>query len=167
MRNRRIIDERFAADDATAAPAIESDSVAGLYAHLPAGRWSSVISHAWLHMFGVPEGMRVVALELRSRDMAKVLCVLYDDPADGYPTTYARDDLPAIDHHPGGQITPTPEAVDFTPGHLLGSVSGELGLRTFLEKAGHTLVVTSDKDGDGSVFDREPADADVVISQPF
>jgi DNA-binding transcriptional LysR family regulator len=63
MRNRRIIDECFATDGATAAPAIESDSVAGLYAHLPAGRWSSVISHAWLQMFGVPEGMRVVPLE--------------------------------------------------------------------------------------------------------
>ncbi|WP_435223538.1 LysR family transcriptional regulator [Streptomyces sp. Tue6028] len=63
MRNRRIIDECFAADGATAAPAIESDSVAGLYAHLPGGRWSSVVSHAWLHMFGVPEGMRVVPLE--------------------------------------------------------------------------------------------------------
>ncbi|MPY47872.1 LysR family transcriptional regulator [Streptomyces acidicola] len=62
MRNRRIIDECFAADGATAAPAIETDSVAGLYAHLPGGRWSSVISHAWLHMFGVPEGMRVVPL---------------------------------------------------------------------------------------------------------
>ncbi|MFD7875000.1 NAD-dependent formate dehydrogenase [Streptomyces sp. NPDC059766] len=99
--------------------------------------------------------------------MAKVLCVLYDDPTDGYPTTYARDGLPAIDHYPGGQTAPTPEAVDFTPGHLLGSVSGELGLRGFLEKAGHTLVVTSDKDGDGCVFDRELADADVVISQPF
>ena len=32
-------------------------------------------------------------------------------------------------------------------GQLLGSVSGELGLRTFLEKNGHELVVTSDKDG--------------------
>ncbi|WP_329216945.1 LysR family transcriptional regulator [Streptomyces sp. NBC_01485] len=63
MRNRRIIDECFAADDATATPAIESDSVAGLYAHLPGGRWSSVISHAWLHMFGVPDGMRVVPLD--------------------------------------------------------------------------------------------------------
>ncbi|MEU6611916.1 LysR family transcriptional regulator [Streptomyces shenzhenensis] len=63
MRNRRIMDECFAADGATAAPAIESDSVAGLYAHLRGGRWSSVISHAWLHMFGVPEGMRVVPLE--------------------------------------------------------------------------------------------------------
>ncbi|WP_328554425.1 MULTISPECIES: LysR family transcriptional regulator [unclassified Streptomyces] len=63
MRNRRIIDEYFAADGARAAPAIESDTVAGLYAQLPGGRWSSVISHAWLHMFGVPRGMRVVPLE--------------------------------------------------------------------------------------------------------
>ncbi|MFE7977280.1 NAD-dependent formate dehydrogenase [Streptomyces shenzhenensis] len=99
--------------------------------------------------------------------MAKVLCVLYDDPTDGYPTSYARDDLPVIDHYPGGQTTPTPEAIDFTPGHLLGSVSGELGLRRFLEAAGHTLVVTSDKEGAGSVFDRELPDADIVISQPF
>ncbi|MFF3407182.1 LysR family transcriptional regulator [Streptomyces sp. NPDC002742] len=33
------------------------------HAQLPGGRWSSVISHAWLHMFGVPRGMRVVPLE--------------------------------------------------------------------------------------------------------
>ncbi|MEU7326763.1 NAD-dependent formate dehydrogenase [Streptomyces griseoviridis] len=99
--------------------------------------------------------------------MAKVLCVLYDDPTDGFPTTYARDGLPVIDRYPGGQTTPTPEALDFTPGHLLGSVSGGLGLRGYLEKAGHTLVVTSDKEGPDSVFDRELPDADVVISQPF
>ena len=99
--------------------------------------------------------------------MAKVLCVLYDDPIDGYPTEYARDGLPQIDHYPGGQSTPTPKGTDFTPGHLLGSVSGELGLRRFLEDLGHTLVVTSDKDGEGSVFDRELPDADIVISQPF
>jgi formate dehydrogenase len=83
------------------------------------------------------------------------------------PPSYARDDIPHIDHYPGGQTTPTPSAIDFTPGQLLGSVSGELGLRGFLEAAGHTLVVTSDKDGAGSVFDRELPDADVVISQPF
>ncbi|MEU9746180.1 NAD-dependent formate dehydrogenase [Streptomyces niveus] len=99
--------------------------------------------------------------------MAKILCVLYDDPTDGQPTTYARDDLPVIDQYPGGQSTPTPEGTDFTPGHLLGSVSGELGLRSFLESRGHTLVVTSDKEGAGSVFDRELVDADIVISQPF
>ncbi|HEY3707774.1 MAG TPA: NAD-dependent formate dehydrogenase [Amycolatopsis sp.] len=99
--------------------------------------------------------------------MAKVLCVLYDDPAAGYPTSYARDGLPELDGYPGGQTLPTPKAVDFTPGQLLGSVSGELGLRNFLESQGHQLVVTSDKDGDGSVFDRELPDADIVISQPF
>ncbi|MFD5746251.1 NAD-dependent formate dehydrogenase [Streptomyces sp. NPDC127033] len=99
--------------------------------------------------------------------MAKVLCVLYDDPVDGPPKSYARDGLPRIDHYPGGQTTPTPRSIDFTPGELLGSVSGELGLRGYLESQGHTLVVTSDKDRDGSVFDRELVDADVVISQPF
>jgi formate dehydrogenase len=97
----------------------------------------------------------------------KILCVLYDDPVDGYPKTYARDDLPRLEHYPNGQSLPNPRAIDFVPGQLLGSVSGELGLRRFLEDAGHTLVVTSDKDGAGSTFDRELVDADVVISQPF
>ena len=99
--------------------------------------------------------------------MAKVLCVLYDDPIDGLPNSYARDDLPKIDSYPGGQTLPTPKAVDFQPGTMLGSVSGELGLRKFLESKGHTLVVTSDKDGPDSVFERELADVEVVISQPF
>ena len=99
--------------------------------------------------------------------MAKVLAVLYDDPVDGYPKTYARDDIPKIDHYPGGMTTPTPSKIDFKPGQLLGSVSGELGLRKFLEDAGHTLVVTSDKDGPNSVFEKELPDAEVVISQPF
>ncbi|RWP72934.1 MAG: NAD-dependent formate dehydrogenase [Mesorhizobium sp.] len=99
--------------------------------------------------------------------MAKVVCVLYDDPVDGYPSNYARDGLPKLDRYPGGQTLPTPKAIDFEPGVLLGSVSGELGLRPFLESAGHSLVVTSDKDGSDSVFERELGDAEIVISQPF
>ncbi|MDT5248504.1 MAG: formate dehydrogenase, partial [Mycobacterium sp.] len=35
--------------------------------------------------------------------IAKVVCVLYDDPIDGYPTQYARDTLPKLDGYPGGQ----------------------------------------------------------------
>lgn len=99
--------------------------------------------------------------------MAKVLCVLYDDPVDGYPPAYARDSIPEIAGYADGQTTPTPKGIDFNPGELLGCVSGELGLRKYLEKAGHELVVTSDKDGPDSEFERHLADAEVVISQPF
>jgi formate dehydrogenase len=62
---------------------------------------------------------------------------------------------------------PSPNAIDFNPGDLLGCVSGELGLRKFVEDRGHTFVVTSDKDGPDSVLEKELVDADVVISQPF
>lgn len=99
--------------------------------------------------------------------MAKILCVLYDDPVDGYPSNYPRDGLPKLSHYPDGQSLPSPEGRDFTEGALLGSVSGELGLRSFLEWQGHELVVTADKDGPDSVFERELPDAEVVISQPF
>ena len=37
----------------------------------------------------------------------------------------------------------------------------------YLESSGQTFVVASDKDGPGSLFERELPDADVVISQPF
>jgi formate dehydrogenase len=99
--------------------------------------------------------------------MATILCVLYDDPVDGYPPEYARDSVPAIERYPGGQTTPTPEALDFTPGELLGCVSGALGLRGFADKGGHELIVTSDKDGPDSELERRLPEADVVISQPF
>ena len=99
--------------------------------------------------------------------MAKVLCVLYDDPVSGYPISYARDSMPEIERYPGGQTTPTPKQIDFTPGALLGCVSGELGLRKFLDGLGHTFIVTSDKEGANSVFERELPDSDIVISQPF
>ena len=97
----------------------------------------------------------------------KIVCVLYDDPVDGYPPRYARDGIPRLDRYPDGQTMPSPSAIDFAPGDLLGSVSGELGLRKFVEDRGHTFVVTSDKDGPDSVLQREIVDADVVISQPF
>lgn len=99
--------------------------------------------------------------------MTKVLCVLYDDPVGGYPKSYPRNDLPRLERYPNGQTLPTPSAIDFQPGVLLGCVSGELGLRKFLEDRGHTLVVTSDKDGANSAFDRELRDAEIVVSQPF
>ncbi|MEC7801344.1 MAG: NAD-dependent formate dehydrogenase [Verrucomicrobiota bacterium] len=97
----------------------------------------------------------------------KILCILYDDPKSGMPQRYALDSIPKLEKYPDGMTLPSPKRIDFTPGELLGCVSGELGLRKFLEDNGHTLVVTSDKDGEGCQADKELVDADVVISQPF
>jgi len=77
----------------------------------------------------------------------KILLVLYPDPTTGYPPNYVRDGIPSITGYADGTSTPSPDAIDYTPGQLLGCVSGELGLRKFLEELGHTLVVFSDKDG--------------------
>ncbi len=99
--------------------------------------------------------------------MSKIICVLYDDPVTGCPDRYARGDLPNIDRYPDGPTLPTPKGIDFEPGTLLGSVSGERGLRKYLEANGHEFVVTSSKDGADSVLDRELHDAEIVVSQPF
>ncbi|KAK7750253.1 formate dehydrogenase (NAD+) [Diatrype stigma] len=70
--------------------------------------------------------------------MVKVLAVLYD----------------------GGQ-----HAIDQPD--LLGTTENELGLRKWLEDQGHTLVTTSDKEGEGSKFDKELVDAEIIITTPF
>jgi hypothetical protein len=49
---------------------------------------------------------------------------------------------------------------------LLGTTENELGLRKWLEDQGHTLVTTSDKEGENSKFDQELVDADVIITTP-
>lgn len=50
---------------------------------------------------------------------------------------------------------------------LLGTTENELGLRKWLESEGHTLVTTSDKDKEDSVFDKELEDAEIIITTPF
>tara|TARA_A200000113_G_scaffold189408_1_gene177427 strand:+ start:7555 stop:8751 length:1197 start_codon:yes stop_codon:yes gene_type:complete len=97
----------------------------------------------------------------------KVLCILYDDPKDGMPQSYPLSDLPKLERYPDGMSLPTPKGRDFTPGELLGCVSGELGLRKFLENNGHEFIVTSSKDGDDCKADKHIVDSDIVISQPF
>ena len=97
----------------------------------------------------------------------KVLCILYDDPKDGMPQSYPLSDLPKLERYPDGMSLPTPKGRDFTPGELLGCVSGELGLRKFLENNGHDFIVTSSKDGDDCEADKHIVDSDIVISQPF
>ena len=70
--------------------------------------------------------------------MAKVICVLYDDPVDGYPQSYARDERSHdLKRYPDGQTTADAQRrLISRQGSLLGSVSGELGLRKYLEGLG-------------------------------
>ena len=97
----------------------------------------------------------------------KVLCILYDDPKDGMPKSYPLKELPKLEEYPDGMSLPSPKGRDFIPGQLLGCISGELGLRKFLESNGHEFIVTNSKDGDGCEADKHIVDADIVISQPF
>lgn len=50
---------------------------------------------------------------------------------------------------------------------MLGTTQNELGLRKWLEDQGHTLVTTSDKEGENSTFDKELVDAEIIITTPY
>ena len=100
--------------------------------------------------------------------MAKILCVLYDDPVAGYPTSYARDDIPKIERYPGGQTTPTPRADRFQARRASGQCFR--GTRTAQISGGsgpHASSSPRIKMVANSVFERELPDAEIVISQPF
>ena len=100
--------------------------------------------------------------------MAKVLCVLYEDPVAGYPQSYARDDLPVVERYPGGQNTADAIGDRFHAGRAAGQRFGRAGsAASFSRGSAIRCVVTADKDGAGSVFERELPDAEIVISQPF
>jgi formate dehydrogenase len=49
---------------------------------------------------------------------------------------------------------------------LLGTTENELGLRKWLEDQGHELITTSDKDREGSEFDKHLVDAEIIITTP-
>ena len=100
--------------------------------------------------------------------MAKVLCVLYPDPEGGYPLDMPEIAFRLSTDRPTARLRRSrTEIWGFTPGELVGCVSGELGLRSYLEKLGRDLIVTSDKKGPEAEFEKHLPDAEVVISQPF
>jgi DNA-binding transcriptional LysR family regulator len=80
MENRRIIDRNFAEAGVAVTPVVETDTVSAIYAHVAAMRLSTIIAHAWLHMFGVPEGMCLVALERPQRSYQVGLVLADRDP---------------------------------------------------------------------------------------
>jgi len=62
MQNRRIVDGIFHEAGVEPKPTVETNSISTLFAHVRDGPWSSVMSHAWLHVFDVPRGMRAIPL---------------------------------------------------------------------------------------------------------
>jgi DNA-binding transcriptional LysR family regulator len=62
MQNRRIVDGIFHEAGAEPRPTVETNSISTLFAHVRDGPWSSVMAHAWLHLFAVPPGMKALPL---------------------------------------------------------------------------------------------------------
>ncbi|MBR8743214.1 LysR family transcriptional regulator [Nocardiopsis sp. MG754419] len=62
MQNRRIIDSAFRQAGTRPVPRVETNSVSALCSHVRGGQWSAVMSHAWLYLHPVPEGMRAIPL---------------------------------------------------------------------------------------------------------
>ncbi|PSK74279.1 LysR family transcriptional regulator [Streptomyces sp. CS149] len=80
MQGRRVLDEVFAEAGVRPSPRVETDSVATLFAHVRTGRWASVVPHTWLHVFGVPHGMRAVPLVEPSRAVPVGLVTVAREP---------------------------------------------------------------------------------------
>ena len=62
MQNRRILDRLLGEAGVVVQPSIEADAISVLYAHVATRHWSTVIAHAWLHLFGVPDGLRAIPM---------------------------------------------------------------------------------------------------------
>jgi DNA-binding transcriptional LysR family regulator len=62
MQNRRIVDGLFAAAGASVHPTIETNSVLTLWSHVTTGSFSSVLSQAFLYLFGEPPGIRAIPI---------------------------------------------------------------------------------------------------------
>ncbi|GAA3830380.1 LysR family transcriptional regulator [Streptomyces chiangmaiensis] len=80
MQGRKVLDGLFAEAGLRPSPRLETDSVATLFAHVRTGRWASIVPHTWLHVFGVPHGMRAVPLVEPARSVPVGLVITTREP---------------------------------------------------------------------------------------
>ncbi len=80
MQHRRIIDGCFADVGMAVDPVVESDTVSAIYAHIDLMELSSIVPHAWLHRFGVPDGTCVLPLPRTERSCQVGLVLADRDP---------------------------------------------------------------------------------------
>lgn len=67
MQNRRIIDSKFIEAGVTPRAEVVTDTVSAIYDHVASRHFSSVVPHAWIHLFGVPQGTRLLQLPQSGR----------------------------------------------------------------------------------------------------
>lgn len=109
MQGRRVLDEQFAEAGLRPSPRVETDSVAALFAHVRTGRWASIVPHTWLHVFGVPHGMRAVPMTEPDRTVPVGLVVSAREPGSVLAralTEVARhtDVAAALERLPGDRL---------------------------------------------------------------
>lgn len=80
MQGRRLVDEALREVGLTAAPRLETDSVASLLAQMTAGPWATIVPSAWLHVFQVPRGLRALRLVKPERQAQIGLVTLSREP---------------------------------------------------------------------------------------
>ncbi|KOG15483.1 MULTISPECIES: LysR family transcriptional regulator [Streptomyces] len=107
MQGRQVLDELFAEAGVLPSPRVETDSVAALFAHVRTGRWASVVPHTWLHVFGVPHGMRTLPLVEPSRTVSMGLVTSAREPGSVLARALAEiagrtDVAAALEHLPEG-----------------------------------------------------------------
>jgi DNA-binding transcriptional LysR family regulator len=98
MQNRRIIDGVFRSVGRVPVPAVETNSIVNLCAHVRSGPWSSVMPRALLHLFGVPAGTR--ALRMVEPEVHKTIGLVASEREPASPvaaTLFAMADALAID----------------------------------------------------------------------
>jgi DNA-binding transcriptional LysR family regulator len=106
MQNRRIVNGLFREAGVAPRPRVETNSITTLVAHVRDGQWSSVIAHAWLHVFDVPadlravrlvdpEASRSIGLVWRDRDPEPLLVRALLEVAAGLDLQAALDPVPA------------------------------------------------------------------------
>jgi DNA-binding transcriptional LysR family regulator len=81
MQNRRILNGLFSAAAATPAALIETNSVLALWSHVRTGHWSTILSHAFLHLFGQPAGIKAIPLTLPEHPPTIGIAIPDRDPA--------------------------------------------------------------------------------------
>ncbi|MEU2234868.1 LysR family transcriptional regulator [Streptomyces vietnamensis] len=109
MQGRQVLDEVFAEVGVRPSPRVETDSVASLFAHVRTGRWASIVPHTWLHVFGVPHGMRAVPMAEPARSVPVGLVTVVREPesvtARALREVAGRTDVAAaLDRLPGDSV---------------------------------------------------------------